>query len=283
MLLGGNVWPILTRSPIGAVTSVVYCLPLWVAEAFMVLSATRTAIGKYGGGLAAVPPCDLAATVVREAVRRAGVQPDDVGHAVFGHVIHTEARDMYLSRVAAAPGLWDLATFFFKIGALSFGGGLSMLTFMQEQVVTQLAWLTPQEFVDGLALGQLTPGPVFTTATFIGYVLGGLPGALVATIAIFLPAFLLVAASGPLLPRIRGSKIAGSFLDGVNVASLAGASDVAAGLLQLVACGIVNDHVPDCWVREAVEQARRPPAPAACISTAPWVAARRFWGIRDRR
>jgi acetyl-CoA C-acetyltransferase len=70
----------------------------------LVLSAVRTAIGKYGGGLAAVPPCDLAATVVREAVSRAGVAPDEVGHAVFGHVIHTEPRDMYLSRVAAVNG-----------------------------------------------------------------------------------------------------------------------------------------------------------------------------------
>ena len=72
----------------------------------LVLSAVRTAIGKYGGGLAAVPPCDLAATVVREAVKRAGVQPADVGHAVFGHVIHTEPRDMYISRVAAAARRW---------------------------------------------------------------------------------------------------------------------------------------------------------------------------------
>ena len=70
----------------------------------VVLSAVRTPIGKYGGGLASVPPCDLAAAVVREAVSRAGVQPDDVGHAVFGNVIHTEVRDMYLSRVAAVNG-----------------------------------------------------------------------------------------------------------------------------------------------------------------------------------
>src|SRR3984885_14034498 len=70
----------------------------------LVLSAVRTAIGKYGGGLAAVPPCDLAATVVREAVSRAGVPAPEVGHAVFGNVIHTEARDMYLSRVAAVNG-----------------------------------------------------------------------------------------------------------------------------------------------------------------------------------
>ena len=70
----------------------------------VVLSATRTAIGRYGGGLASVPPCDLAATVVREAVSRAGVEPADVGHAVFGNVIHTEIRDMYLGRVAAVNG-----------------------------------------------------------------------------------------------------------------------------------------------------------------------------------
>src|SRR5260370_16998721 len=70
----------------------------------LVLSATRTAIGRYGGGLAAVPPCDLAATVVREAVSRAGVEPADVGHAVFGNVIHTEVRDMYLGRAAPVNG-----------------------------------------------------------------------------------------------------------------------------------------------------------------------------------
>ena len=70
----------------------------------VVLSGTRTAIGRYGGGLAGVPPCDTAATVVREAVRRAGVDPEDFGHAVFGNVLHTEPRDMYLSRVAAVNG-----------------------------------------------------------------------------------------------------------------------------------------------------------------------------------
>jgi acetyl-CoA C-acetyltransferase len=73
-------------------------------ENVMVLSAVRTPIGKFGGGLAAVPPCDLAALVVRSAVERAGVRPDEVGHAVFGNVIHTEARDMYLARVAAVNG-----------------------------------------------------------------------------------------------------------------------------------------------------------------------------------
>ncbi len=85
----------------------------------------------------------------------------------------------------------------------------------------QRGWLPDTQLVDAIAIGQVTPGPVFTTATFIGYLLRGTQGAIVATVGIFLPAFLLVAAIGPLLPRIRKSKIAGSFLDGVIVASLA--------------------------------------------------------------
>ena len=92
----------------------------------LVLSAVRTAIGKYGGGLAAVPPCDLAATVVREAVARAGVPPADVGHAVFGNVIHTEARDMYLSRVAAVNGGLPVETPAFTVNRLC-GSGLQAI------------------------------------------------------------------------------------------------------------------------------------------------------------
>jgi acetyl-CoA C-acetyltransferase len=92
----------------------------------LVLSGTRTAIGKYGGGLAAVPPCDLAATVVREAVSRAGVDPSDVGHAVFGHVIHTEVRDMYLGRVAAVNGGLPVETPAFTLNRLC-GSGLQAI------------------------------------------------------------------------------------------------------------------------------------------------------------
>ena len=96
-----------------------------------------------------------------------------------------------------------------------------LLAFLRADLVERWGWLTEAQLLDAVAVGQVTPGPVFTTATFIGYVLGGLPGAGLATLGIFLPAFVFVAASGPLVPRIRRSPAAGAFLDGVNAASLA--------------------------------------------------------------
>src|SRR6266508_950949 len=92
----------------------------------LVLSGVRTAIGRYGGGLKDVPPCDLAATVVREAVARSGVDPADVGHAVFGNVIHTEVRDMYLGRVAAVNGGLPVETPAFTLNRLC-GSGLQAI------------------------------------------------------------------------------------------------------------------------------------------------------------
>jgi chromate transporter len=96
-----------------------------------------------------------------------------------------------------------------------------LLAFLRAVLVTRLHWLNEAQLVDAIAVGQVTPGPVFTTATFIGYLLAGPSGALVATAGIFLPAFIFVAFSGPLVPRLRSSALAGAFLDGVNVASLA--------------------------------------------------------------
>jgi chromate transporter len=123
--------------------------------------------------------------------------------------------------VAAPLSLGSLFLVFLKFGAVAFGSGYVLLAFLRADLVVHRGWLTDTQLVDAIAIGQVTPGPVFTSATFIGYLLRGIPGAIVATVGIFLPAFLLVAASGPLLPRIRKSKIAGSFLDGVIVASLA--------------------------------------------------------------
>jgi chromate transporter len=117
--------------------------------------------------------------------------------------------------------LWSLFLIFARIGALLFGSGYVLLAFLRAEVVERLGWLTEQQLLDAIAVGQVTPGPLFTTATFIGYLLGGAGGAAVATVGIFLPAFVFVALSGPLVPRLRRSRVAGLVLDGVNVASLA--------------------------------------------------------------
>ena len=126
-----------------------------------------------------------------------------------------------LAGAATSFSLGSLFLVFLKVGAVVFGSGYVLLAFLRADLVVHRGWLTDLQLVDAVAVGQVTPGPVFTTATFIGYPLGGIRGAVVATVGIFLPAFLLVAASGPLVPRIRKSKIAGAFLDGVNVGSLA--------------------------------------------------------------
>ena len=110
---------------------------------------------------------------------------------------------------------------FLKVGAVVFGSGYVLLAFLRAEFIDRLHWLSEKQLIDAVAVGQFTPGPVFTTATFIGYVLAGIPGALVSTLGIFLPGFVLVAASGPLIPKLRRSRIASAVLDGVVVGSLA--------------------------------------------------------------
>jgi chromate transporter len=118
-------------------------------------------------------------------------------------------------------GLWPIFLVFLKIGAMVFGSGYVLLAFLQADLVRRLGWLTQQQLLDAVAVGQVTPGPVFTTATFLGYLLHGTGGAVAATIGIFIPAFVFVAISAPLIPKIRASRLAGAALDGINVASLA--------------------------------------------------------------
>ena len=125
-----------------------------------------------------------------------------------------------LSQVSMPFSLPWLFLIFLKIGAVLFGSGYVLLAFLRADFVVRFGWLTDQQLLDAVAIGQVTPGPVFTTATFIGYVLGGIPGALLATLGIFLPSFIFVAISNPLIPRIRNSAWVSGLLDGVNVASL---------------------------------------------------------------
>ena len=118
-------------------------------------------------------------------------------------------------------GLLPLFLFFLKVGSVLFGSGYVLLAFLRADLVERWGWLREGQLLDAVAVGQVTPGPVFTTATFIGYLLGRTPGAILATVGIFLPAFVFVALSGPLVPRLRRSPVAGAFLDGVGVASIA--------------------------------------------------------------
>jgi chromate transporter len=123
---------------------------------------------------------------------------------------------------ATTPFSVNLLFFFFlKVGAVLFGSGYVLLAFLRSELVERWGWLTENQLLDAVAVGQMTPGPVFTTATFIGYILDGPGTAVVATIGIFLPAFFFVAISSPFLKRLRASPIAGGFLDGLNAASLA--------------------------------------------------------------
>ena len=121
---------------------------------------------------------------------------------------------------AAAVDPVSLFFVFLKIGAVLYGSGYVLLAFLRNDFVVRLGWLTDQQLIDAVAVGQLTPGPVFTTATFIGYIVAGTSGAVLSTLAIFLPSFVFVAIVYPLVPRLRGSAWMSAFLDGVNVAAI---------------------------------------------------------------
>jgi chromate transporter len=138
------------------------------------------------------------------------------------------------ARVVLPP---DIFLYFVKAGAAIFGSGYVLLAILRTDLVDRLHWLTESQLLDAIAVGQVTPGPVFTAATFIGYLLGGPTGAVVATVAIFLPAFVFTAASARLLPRVRGSVVARAFLDGVNVAAVV--------LIAIVALALARTAVTD--------------------------------------
>ena len=121
----------------------------------------------------------------------------------------------------ARPSVYRIGLFFLKVGAVLYGGGYVLLAFLEQGLVQQHGWLTHQQLLDAVAIGQFTPGPVLSTATFIGYILGGVPGAAVATVAIFLPSFFYVALLAPVLFRLRQSAWMAAFLDSVNVCAVA--------------------------------------------------------------
>ena len=133
--------------------------------------------------------------------------------------------------------LTRLALFFVKVGSILFGSGYVLLAFLRADLVERWGWLTDQQLLDAIAIGQITPGPVFTTATFIGYLLAGWVGAVLATVGIFAPGFIFVAITQPLIPHLRSSRVAGALLDGVIVASL--------GLMAAVAWHLARTAITD--------------------------------------
>ncbi|WP_019501378.1 chromate transporter [Pseudanabaena sp. PCC 6802] len=141
--------------------------------------------------------------------------------ANFASSVATIATSASIATSAIAPPTWIAVFFFFlKIGLVLYGSGYVLLAFLQQELVERSHWLTAQQLLDAIAIGQITPGPVFTTATFVGYLLAGHLGAIAGTIGIFLPAFVLVALVKPWATKLRRSPWASGFLDGANVASL---------------------------------------------------------------
>ena len=125
-----------------------------------------------------------------------------------------------LATAAAYSGI-KLFWIFFKIGALLFGSGYVLVAYIDGELVEKLAWITREQLLDAIAIGQFTPGPILSAATFIGYILQGVPGALIATLAIFLPSFIYTPILYPIIPRLRKSALSSAFLDCVNVAAVA--------------------------------------------------------------
>lgn len=132
-----------------------------------------------------------------------------------------------------------LAWFFLKVGSLLFGSGMVLFAFIHRDVVTGYGWLTEQQLLDAIAVGQMTPGPVLSAATFIGYLVAGWPGAVVSTLAIFLPSFVIVALIGPWIPRLRQSRLAQAFLAGINAAVVA--------LILAVSLALFRSAIVDGW------------------------------------
>jgi chromate transporter len=154
------------------------------------------------------------------------------GHSMFLWMVAVgtnlnPSTSLMLALETGRIGLGDIFLYFLRIGSVLFGSGYVLIAYIQQDLVNTFGWLTSRQLLDAIAIGQVTPGPVSTAATVVGYIMAGVPGAVVATLGIFLPSFVLVILTAPLIPRMRSSPITGAFLTGVN------AGVVAAILLTL--------------------------------------------------
>jgi chromate transporter len=260
LIVGAAAWAYVRYGALPEVAGLLYGVkPVMIAVVAQALwSLGRTAIKSATLGLLGLLALIAIAAGVHELAVLAGAGVTMAG-AAGARWRANRAQGVLIAYIASLPGggvaamtaasgvapfgLFHLFLVFAKVGAVLFGSGYVLLAFLRADLVERLGWLTEAQLLDAIAIGQVTPGPVFTTATFIGYVLGGWPGAAVATTGIFLPAFIFVALSGPLVPRLRASKVAGAALDGINVASLALMTAVAwqlgrAALVDAVTIGL---------------------------------------------
>jgi len=194
----------------------------WTLAFIAVASAVASAAGANELAILAVAAAAAVALWRIEASGTAALVASPAPTIALGSPPRGTCASALTGTFAAVPafGLGPLFWVFLKTGAVLFGSGYVLLAFLRADLVERLHWLTEAQLLDAVAVGQITPGPVFTTATFVGYILGGVPAALTATAGIFLPAFIYVALSGPLVPRMRRAPIVGAALDGVIVASL---------------------------------------------------------------
>ena len=181
----------------------------------LLMAIGAAVLAAYLGGLNE-PVLLLAAAGAAATVGRWG--PHRSGGAALAAVIGLPA---VAATQTANPDLPRIFGAFIKIGALLFGSGYVLLAFLRRDLVLSYGWMTEGQVLDAIAIGQLTPGPVFTTATFVGYLLRGVPGAVVATVAIFLPAFVMTAVLEPVITRLRAKPVTAAALDGLNAAAVA--------------------------------------------------------------
>lgn len=182
-------------------------VPIGVGVAGALVLGVDEIIALLGGGLLGI--VWLRALELRTAHAHVGL----VGLAAFGGAA--------MQNPGQEVSLWKLSLFFLKVGCVLYGSGYVLIAFLEGDLVETYGWLTRQQLLDAVAIGQVTPGPVLTTATFIGVFLAGLPGGALATLAIFFPSFVFVAILNPLIPKLRGSPVMASFLDAINVSALA--------------------------------------------------------------
>jgi len=255
LIVLGCAWAYVRWGALPQAASLLYGIkPVLIA--IIVQALVRLARAAFAGVVAAVTAVSVAALAVAGVDEVLLLFAAAVG-VMLAMNVHRGAGCLAVTPVT----LPKLALLFLKIGSILFGSGYVLLAFLRADLVERLGWITDAQLLDAVAVGQITPGPVSTTATFIGYLVAGVPGATLATLGIFLPSFVFVAASNPLIPRLRASRWAGAFLDGANAASLglmavvtgelgrAAVSDWLTAVLAVVAFALVfGTRIHPAWL-----------------------------------